>query len=109
MVRLRTVKVGVFCGKISCYDYIKFFMLLVRVVLMRDAGGMHIVEMFVDNCEFLKIIVMVSLSALIEDYVSTILNPILLRTRIATTPPACLICLSLRIKYNSEYRTNTYF
>ena len=65
------------------------------VVFIGDAGGMYVFEMFVDNCEFFKIIVKPSLSSSKENPVSTIPNLILLHIRIATRP--CLLGLSLPV------------
>ena len=52
-----------------------------------DAEVMYIFEMFVDNCEFFKIIVMTSMSVSKKEPVSTIPNLTLLITRIAAPPP----------------------
>ena len=72
----------------------EFFMLLNRVVFIRDAGGMKIVEILVEICESFRMIVMASLSVSKEEHVSAIPKLTLLRIRIATPSP-CSLVLSL--------------
>ena len=59
-------------------------MLLSRVVFIRDAGRMKIVEILVEICESFRMIVMASLSVSKEEHVSVIPKLILLLIRIAT-------------------------
>ena len=69
-------------------------MLLNRVVFIRDAGEMKIVEILVEICESFRMIEMASLSVSKEEHVSAIPKLILLRIRTATPSP-CSLVLSL--------------
>ena len=75
---------------------IEFFMLFSRVVVIREASGIYIVEMLVEICESFQKTKMGLLPASIGEQVSEILNLILLRSRISI-PPSCLLGLSLRV------------